>query len=163
MTSAVLLHVSTVMSFGQLITGGLPEPTAVITTSQTRQLPEASQIVRITTVTLPGGSTVPGAIDCVTVIRFDGVQLSVINPLVWKFGITGGQPVTLMENGGQFGGVVSPPVTMTRKPHEAMLPCASVAVQVTVLVPSGKNEPDGGMQTTLAIGVPQALVTTGLV
>ena len=110
----------------------------------------------MTTVVLPGGSTVPGAIDCVTVIKFDGVQLSVINPLVWKFGITGGQPVTLIENGGQFGGVVSPPVTITRKPHEAMLPCASVAVQVTVFVPSGKNEPDGGMQTTLAIGVPQA-------
>src|SRR5215207_3681068 len=127
MTSALLLHVRTVMSFGQLMTSGLPEPTAVITTSHTRQLPEASQIVRMTTVTLPGGNTVPGAIDCVTVIRFDGVQLSVMRPLVWKFGITGGQPVTLIENGGQFGGVVSPPLTITRKLHEAMLPCASVA------------------------------------
>ena len=33
-----------------------------------------------------------------------------------------------------------------------MLPDASVAVQVTVVVPSGKQLPDGGLHTTVAPG-----------
>src|ERR1051325_3940595 len=38
-------------------------------------------------------------------------------------------------------------VTVTVKLHEALLPAASVAVQVTVVVPFGKAVPDGGTQT----------------
>src|SRR6266852_2809633 len=38
----------------------------------------------------------------------------------------------------------------------AMLPEASVALQETVVVPTGKGEPEGGVQTT--VGVPQLSV-----
>jgi hypothetical protein len=41
----------------------------------------------------------------------------------------------------------------------ALLPDVSVAVQVTVLVPSGKTEPEGGLQTTVTPG--QLSVTAG--
>jgi hypothetical protein len=36
--------------------------------------------------------------------------------------------------------------TVTGKEQDAVLPAASVAVQVTVVIPSGKQVPDGGLQ-----------------
>lgn len=42
--------------------------------------------------------------------------------------------------------------TVTVNEHEAVLPDASVAVQVTVVVPTGKVEPDAGEQTTVTPG-----------
>jgi hypothetical protein len=44
------------------------------------------------------------------------------------------------------GGVVS--FTVTVNEAEPVLPCVSVAVHVTVVVPSGKVEPLGGVQVT---------------
>ena len=41
---------------------------------------------------------------------------------------------------------------MTVNEHEAVLPEASVAVQVTVVVPTGKADPEGGTQTTVTPG-----------
>ena len=43
--------------------------------------------------------------------------------------------------------------------QEAILPEVSVAVQVTVVIPSGKALPDGGVHTTLT--TPQLSVTLG--
>ena len=40
--------------------------------------------------------------------------------------------------------------TVTVNEHESMLPDASATVQVTVVVPAGKKDPDAGVQT----GVP---------
>jgi hypothetical protein len=48
---------------------------------------------------------------------------------------------------------------VTVKLHVAVLPEVSVAVQVTVVVPSGKLEPDVGLQTTPTPG--QLSVATG--
>ena len=48
---------------------------------------------------------------------------------------------------------------VTLKVQLAVLLDPSVAVQVTVVVPSGKQLPDGGVQTTVGIG--QLSVTTG--
>jgi hypothetical protein len=48
---------------------------------------------------------------------------------------------------------------VTVKLQEAVLPEVSVAVQVTVVVPCGKVDPDGGLQTTVA--TPQLSVATG--
>lgn len=48
-------------------------------------------------------------------------------------------------------------LTLTVKLQLAMFPLPSVAVQVTVVVPTGKNEPEAGLQTT----VPQLLVAGG--
>jgi hypothetical protein len=42
--------------------------------------------------------------------------------------------------------------TLTVKLQVAVLPLASVAVQVTVVTPTGKHEPDGGVQTTVTPG-----------
>jgi hypothetical protein len=43
-------------------------------------------------------------------------------------------------------------VTVTVKPHVAVLPAASVAVQVTLVVPFAKLDPDCGAQLTVAPG-----------
>jgi len=48
--------------------------------------------------------------------------------------------------------------TVTVKVQVAALPWASVAVQVTTLLPTGKKEPEGGDEVTVAT-VPQLLVT----
>ena len=42
--------------------------------------------------------------------------------------------------------------TETVKLHEAVLPEVSVAVQVTVVVPTGNIEPEAGLQTTVTPG-----------
>src|SRR4029434_4771408 len=42
--------------------------------------------------------------------------------------------------------------TVTVKLQVAVLLDASVAVQVTVVVPTGKQDPDGGLQTTVTPG-----------
>jgi len=49
--------------------------------------------------------------------------------------------------------------TTTLKPHVAVLPDASVAVQVTVVVPTGNEEPGAGLQTTMTLPLPPT--TTG--
>ena len=49
---------------------------------------------------------------------------------------------------------------MTVNVHEAELPRESYAVQVTVVVPMGKDEPLGGVQTMFVI-TPQVLEAGG--
>jgi len=64
--------------------------------------------------------------------------------------------------GRRIGGVAVRPViagdsvscTVTSKLQVAVVPDASVAVQVTVVVPAGKTAPAGGMQTTTTLPVP---------
>jgi hypothetical protein len=77
-----------------------------------------------------------------------------------KSGITGGQPVTLRFSGGHmiYGGGAG--ATVTVKLQLAELPCESVAVQVTVVVPIGNAKPLGGLHTRLVI-VPQVLDADG--
>lgn len=49
-----------------------------------------------------------------------------------------------------LGQVRVPPVTVTVKLHVAIVfPDESVAVQVTVVVPTGKTDPDAGSQLTV--------------
>ena len=55
------------------------------------------------------------------------------------------------------GGVVS--ATVTVKLPFAVLPARSVALQFTVVVPSGKAEPDGGGQDGVSDVPPSAAVT----
>ena len=42
--------------------------------------------------------------------------------------------------------------TVTVKEHVAVFPTASVAVHVTVVVPSGKTDPEAGTQTVVVPG-----------
>ena len=52
-------------------------------------------------------------------------------------------------------------LTVTVKLHEPVLPDASVAVQVTVVVPTGKLDPEAGAHTTVAL--PQLSLPVGVV
>src|SRR5207244_10511677 len=63
------------------------------------------------------------------------------------------------------GGVVSLRDTVTVKEAEPVLPCASVALHVTVVVPTGKLLPDGGLHvgvsepSTMSVAVASPYVT----
>ena len=57
------------------------------------------------------------------------------------------------------GAVVS--LTLTVKVHDPVFPDVSVAVHVTVVVPTGKLDPEAGTQTTLAL--PQLSLPVGVV
>jgi hypothetical protein len=50
----------------------------------------------------------------------------------------------------------------TGKLHVAVFPELSVAVQVTIVVPGGNIDPEGGLHTTVG-GGPQLSVATGVV
>src|SRR5262245_17255587 len=56
--------------------------------------------------------------------------------------------------------VVRPTPTVTGKLRVVAFPCRSVAVQLTVVVPSGKTEPDAGMQALVAIASSSLAVTS---
>jgi hypothetical protein len=68
--------------------------------------------------------------------------------------------VVVMFAGHVIGGPVTS-LTVTVKEHMPVLPDVSVAVQVTVVVPTGKSEPDAG--THMTVGVPQLSVPVGVV
>src|SRR5215471_10048303 len=51
------------------------------------------------------------------------------------------------------------PTTVTVNPQVAVTPFASVAVQLTLVLPIGNDDPDGGVQVTLAPG--QLSITVG--
>ena len=52
--------------------------------------------------------------------------------------------------------------TATGNDAVPVLPCESVALQVTVVVPSAKVEPDAGVHTTSAIGPSTSSVAVGV-
>lgn len=51
-----------------------------------------------------------------------------------------------------MGQVIVQGATVTVKVHVELFPDVSVAVQVTVVVPSAKTEPDGGLQDEVTPG-----------
>lgn len=67
-------------------------------------------------------------------------------------------PVSVITSLGQ---VIVQGATVTVKLHEAVLPDVSVAVQVTVVVPSAKSEPDGGLQAEVTPGQLSVAVGAG--
>ena len=62
----------------------------------------------------------------------------------------GSVDLVMFEGHATVGFSVS--LTVTVKLHVAVFPDASVAVQLTVVVPIGKVEPDAGEQTTVTPG-----------
>ena len=52
--------------------------------------------------------------------------------------------------------------TATEKDAVPVLPCESVALQVTVVVPSGNVDPDAGLHVTTAIGPSTLSVAVGV-
>jgi hypothetical protein len=108
-------------------------------------LPEASVEVEVTVV-VPTGNRLPEAGRETTVAE----QLSVV--LTVKFTIapqTPGSVFRMMLAGHVIvGGSTS--LTMTVKLQVVLLPAASVEVEFTVVVPTGKNDPEAGTDTTVA-------------
>src|SRR5713101_925540 len=87
------------------------------------------------------------------------VPLAINTPLQknWKspvVGLNNTKLPVLVSSCRHIGNVV------TENVHCVILPAVSVAVQVTVVVPAGKIEPDGGLQATVAPG--QLSLTVGL-
>jgi hypothetical protein len=68
--------------------------------------------------------------------------------------------VSNVRSAGQFAANASTSTTVTWKLHRAVLPLASVAVHVTVVVPTGKALPLAGLQARVAPG--QLSVTLAL-
>ena len=54
---------------------------------------------------------------------------------------------------------LSPSMTVTLKLHAAVLPAVSVAVQLTVVAPTGKTEPEAGKQATVTPATLSVAVT----
>ena len=67
-------------------------------------------------------------------------------------------PVSVITSLGQ---VIVHGATVTVKVHVALLPDVSLAVQVTVVVPIAKSEPDGGAQAEVTPGQLSAAVGAG--
>src|SRR4051812_37744020 len=146
--------VGTIMGAGQLGMGG----SASITVSMVMELlllPAASVAVTFTEVT-PTGTKVPAAGDCVSTIRFAGLQLSDTVTLGKRLGTSAWQCALagIVSDAGlrTVGGTVSVTFPLTRtvtlKVVVETFPAVSVEVQCTVEVPRPKGEPDGGLQTT---------------
>jgi len=132
---------STVMFTGIVSAGGVLSVT--VTSKRAVALrPCASVAVQLTGV-VPSGKPKPDA----------GVQTGAIGPVtrsvalaVKLTGVIAPVASTVMFAGiVSAGGVLS--VTVTSKRAVALRPCASVAVQLTGVVPSGKPKPDAGVQT----------------
>jgi hypothetical protein len=113
-------------------------------------LPEASVAVQVTVVQpigkqLPDGglqtTVTPGQSSLAVAVKFTTAQVSLMLAVIAV--LFGGQVIT--------GGCVSLTFTVNVQPGPALL------VQVTVVVPTGKNEPDAGEQ----VMVPQVPVGVG--
>jgi hypothetical protein len=130
-----------------------PLPVTVTVKLQLAVLPDSSVAVQVT-VLVPTSNRDPDGGSHITEAT---AQLSVV-PGVLKSTLatpepTGVSAVVMSDGHDITGGVSSPPVTVTVKLHG--LP--SSPPQVTVVMPLGKVEPDGGEQTI----VPQLPVLEG--
>jgi hypothetical protein len=117
-------------------------------------LPDASVAVQVTVV-VPTGTGEP-----------DGGTQATLTPGQLSVATGGGKETTVAAAGGQAGaatevtkaaqvmtgGCVS--LTVTLKVHDTGLPFSSSAVQVTLVVPTGKNEPGVGEQVAFVLHTP---------
>ena len=108
-------------------------------------LPEASVAVTVTVV-IPTGKKLPEAGELVTVTPG---QLSVAVGVKETFAPhwPGVLPTMMFAGQVTIGGCTS--FTLTVNVHVAVLPEASVTVAVTVVMPTGKNDPDAGVEVTV--------------
>ena len=144
------------MSAGQLITGNSLSVTITLN-EQVEMFPDGSVAIEFTVV-VPIEKTLPEAGVEITVVE----QLSVANTLNVTTALHfPGSALTYLFVQFNTGGILS--VTVTLKEHVTVLPEASVAVDVTIVVPTEKNEPDDGTDTTfteqLSVAVTLKLTT----
>lgn len=135
------------MLLGQMMTGGVTSRRTVIVKLHERVFPQSSVAVQ-TTVFVPGGKELPEAGTQVTVGFGSSVSKTVGGG---KFtGMVAAVPQsTTTRLVGQVivGGVVSR-VARTRNVQVVRLVQSSIAVQVTVVLPTGNTLPETGEQTT---------------
>jgi hypothetical protein len=134
------------MFAGQVKTGG-SSSTIVTVNEQVAELPLGSVAVQVTVV-VPTGNVEPD----VGTQPMEAPQLSAAVTVKNTTALQTPVSVPCVMGPGQVmvGGSVS--VTVTVKLHEAVLPLPSVAVQVTAVTPTGKNEPDAGAHVTVRPG-----------
>jgi hypothetical protein len=121
---------------------------------QVALLPEVSVAVQVTVV-VPTGTGEP-----------EGGTQATVTPGQLSVATGGGKETAVAAAGGQAGaatavteagqvmtgGCVS--LTVTLKVHDTGLPFSSSAVQVTLVVPTGKNEPGAGVQVACVLQTP---------
>src|SRR6266545_7572288 len=121
-------------------------------------LPTASVAVQVTGVS-PMGKTVPdGGLQTTVIVPG---QLSVaagVGNVTLALHAPVSVPTTMLVGHSILGGSES--LTVTVNEQLELLPAPSEAVQVTVVVPIGKDEPDAGAHTTLT-GSGQLSVAVG--
>jgi hypothetical protein len=159
-----VLGVFTLKLAGTLTTGGVWSTRFTVTLKLALPvLPWESVAVHVTFV-VPIGKVLPE----------DGLQLTGSGPSTLSFAlaenVTAVPPVDSLsteKSAGTLttGGVVSSMLTVTVKDAEPVFPCESVALHVTVVVPTGKVLPDAGLHvgvsgpSTMSVAVASPYVT----
>jgi hypothetical protein len=151
------------MSLGTWITGGVVSATTVTLKLALPVLPCESVAVQVTCV-VPTGNVLPDA----------GLHVGVSAPSLSSVALAANvtvvpelDPVWTVKSAGTVttGGTVSSRLTVTVKEAEPVFPCESVAVHVTVVVPTGKVLPEAGLQvgvsapSTVSLAVAAPYVT----
>jgi hypothetical protein len=147
----------TVILAGQVIAGGCASFTVTVNV-QVAVLPAASVAVDVTVV-VPTGKKLPDA-GTLTTVTPGQLSLAVTLKLTTAPHWFGLFETVILAGQVIAGGCVS--FTVTVNVQEVALPAASVAVDVTVVVPTGKKLPDAGTLTTVTPGQLSVPVTLKL-
>lgn len=155
-----LLVASAVTVPGRFKVGAVVSVTVTVNGGAVLVFPCASVALHVTLV-VPSGNVLPlageqltGSLPSTTSVA-DAVKLTVAPPVVF--------PSTDMLDGTvSVGGVESGTVT-ENVAVACELSTGSVAVQVTVVVPTGNVEPVSGLQATVGVLAPPSSVTAGIV
>src|SRR5919199_6669565 len=149
---------------GTLTTGGVWSTRFTVTAKLALPVFPCESVALHVTVVVPTGKLLPE----------DGLQLGVSAPSTLSFALaeklTVRPPVDSVSTEKSpgtdtTGGVVSLRFTVTVKEAEPVFPCESVALHVTVVVPTGKLLPDGGLHvgvsgpSTTSVAVASPYVT----
>src|SRR5919201_330441 len=140
---------------GTVITGGVASTRFTVTLKFALPVFPCESVAVQVTFVVPTGNVLPEA----------GLQFAGSGPSTLSFALAEKVPVfppvdsvSTEKSPGTVttGGVVSMIVTVTVKEAEPVLPCESVALQVTVVVPTGNLLPEAGLQ----VGVSEPSTTS---
>src|SRR5919205_256239 len=142
------------MSLGTVITGAVVSTRFTVTLKLALPVLPCESVAEQVTFVVPTGKLLPE----------DGLQLGVSEPSTLSFALA--EKVTLVPEGSAVftpklpgtlttGAVWSTRFTVTPKLALPVLPCESVALHVTVVVPTGKLLPEDGLQ--LGVSAPSTL------
>ena len=137
------LVVVVVMLAGTATTGGVVSTSVTVTLKDLEPVLPCASVALQVTVVVPTAKFAPEAGEQVAVRGPSMLSLAeAVKVTVFPEAVVA--VVVMSEGTVTTGGVVSTSVTVTLKEAEAVLPCASVALQLTVVVPTAKFAPDAG-------------------